>query len=245
MLFDLRGSRRRRTVQVVYLSLALLMGGGLVLFGIGSDAGQGGLVDGIAGSGGGGNGAIEDRAKEAQEATERNPRDARAWAVLARERYQLAASTAQSDPSTGQTTFDEEGRAELQRAADAWERHLRLAGDRPDAESAKVIANLYDQTALNQPANAARAWFIAVDAEPDPSAGDFIRLAQYQYAAGNTREGDLAARSAVRETPGEDRKELRTQLDQLKAQALTGQAQGAAGAAGASPVPATPAPATP
>ena len=44
MLFDLRGRGRRRTVQVIYLSLALLMGGGLVLFGIGSDQ-SGGLVD--------------------------------------------------------------------------------------------------------------------------------------------------------------------------------------------------------
>ena len=34
MLFDLRGRGRRRTVQVIYLSLAILMGGGLVLFGI-------------------------------------------------------------------------------------------------------------------------------------------------------------------------------------------------------------------
>ena len=37
MLFDLRG-RRRRAVQATYLMLAVLMGGGLVLFGIGGDA---------------------------------------------------------------------------------------------------------------------------------------------------------------------------------------------------------------
>ena len=37
MLFDLRGRGRRRTVQVIYLTLALLLGGGLVLFGIGGD----------------------------------------------------------------------------------------------------------------------------------------------------------------------------------------------------------------
>ena len=33
MLFDLRG-RRRRAVQATYLTLAILMGGGLVFFGI-------------------------------------------------------------------------------------------------------------------------------------------------------------------------------------------------------------------
>ena len=36
MLFDLQG-KRRRVVQATYLTLALLMGGGLVFFGIGSD----------------------------------------------------------------------------------------------------------------------------------------------------------------------------------------------------------------
>jgi hypothetical protein len=51
MLFDLRGRGRRRTVQIIYLSLALLMGGGLVLFGIGG-ATSGGLVDAIQGGSG-------------------------------------------------------------------------------------------------------------------------------------------------------------------------------------------------
>src|ERR687890_339893 len=46
MLFDLRGAGRRTTVKVVYLTLAVLMGGGLVLFGIGGDV-SGGLVDAI------------------------------------------------------------------------------------------------------------------------------------------------------------------------------------------------------
>ena len=50
MLFDLRGRGRRRTVQAIYLSLAILMGGGLVLFGIGSDQ-SGGIVDAVVGEG--------------------------------------------------------------------------------------------------------------------------------------------------------------------------------------------------
>jgi hypothetical protein len=39
MLFDLRG-KRRRAVQATYLTLAVLMGGGLVLFGIGGSGGN-------------------------------------------------------------------------------------------------------------------------------------------------------------------------------------------------------------
>ena len=55
MLFDLRGSGRRRTVKIVYITLAFLMGGGLVLFGIGGGGGiSGGLVDAITERSGGG-----------------------------------------------------------------------------------------------------------------------------------------------------------------------------------------------
>ena len=46
MLFDLRGRGRRNTIKVIYVSLAILMGGGLVFFGIGGDV-SGGLVDAI------------------------------------------------------------------------------------------------------------------------------------------------------------------------------------------------------
>ena len=58
MLFDLRGSGRRRTVKIVYITLAFLMGGGLILFGIGGGGAlPGGLVDAIqqGGSGDSGN----------------------------------------------------------------------------------------------------------------------------------------------------------------------------------------------
>ncbi len=40
MLFDLRSRGRRRTVQFVYLGLAILLGGGLVLFGVGAGNGR-------------------------------------------------------------------------------------------------------------------------------------------------------------------------------------------------------------
>ena len=67
MLFDLRGRGRRRTVKIVYITLALLMGGGLVLFGIGGGgAMSGGLVDAITGSSGGDTGSARfDKAERA------------------------------------------------------------------------------------------------------------------------------------------------------------------------------------
>src|SRR3954463_5160124 len=92
MLFDLRGAGRRTTVKVVYVLLAILMGGGLVLFGIGGSV-SGGLVDAITGSKGNspaGSGEFQSRAAAAQRKAEASPRNAALWAEAARARYQLA-----------------------------------------------------------------------------------------------------------------------------------------------------------
>jgi hypothetical protein len=53
MLFDVKG-KRKRMIQVVYVILAILFGGSLVLFGTGSGV-QGGLLDAFTGGGGGNN----------------------------------------------------------------------------------------------------------------------------------------------------------------------------------------------
>src|SRR3954447_26755811 len=98
MLFDLRGSGRRRIVKIVYITLAFLMGGGLVLFGIGGGGGiSGGLVDAITGTSGGGDTSADRFTKQERAAlakTKVNPQDAPAWAALARARFQLAGAGA-------------------------------------------------------------------------------------------------------------------------------------------------------
>ena len=73
MLFDLQG-KRRRVVQATYLTLAVLMGGGLVLFGVGSDV-SGGIFDIFSGDdgGGSGNGQIEKRIEQDNETPEAQP----------------------------------------------------------------------------------------------------------------------------------------------------------------------------
>ena len=91
MLFDLRGRGRRRTVQVIYLSLALLMGGGLVLFGIGSSQ-SGGLFDAFSDNQGGTDAtkAVDERIKAQLAKSRANPKDANAFAQIAILRYQRA-----------------------------------------------------------------------------------------------------------------------------------------------------------
>ena len=77
MLFDLRGKGRRRTVQVIYLSLAILMGGGLVLFGIGG-ATSGGLFDAFSSDSGTQNvsSTYEKQVKTYTAKVRANPKDA-------------------------------------------------------------------------------------------------------------------------------------------------------------------------
>src|SRR4051794_41978159 len=79
MLFDLRGRGRRRAVRIIYLGLAVLMGGGLVLFGIGG-ATSGGLLDAIQGNSGSvnANDVFQKRVDALEKRTQANPRDAAA-----------------------------------------------------------------------------------------------------------------------------------------------------------------------
>src|SRR5215213_5991074 len=99
MLFDLRG-RRRRAVQATYLMLAVLMGGGLVLFGIGGDV-SGGLIDAFKGGGGGGsNGdsALRDQVERQEERLAKSPQNEVVLQNLVRDYYSLA--TAQRESGT-------------------------------------------------------------------------------------------------------------------------------------------------
>ena len=95
MLFDLRGRGRRRTVQVIYLSLAILMGGGLVLFGIGGDVPAAACSTRSRAAPAAPARRCRDREARidsALAATKARPKRPGAWAKLAALRYQLAGS---------------------------------------------------------------------------------------------------------------------------------------------------------
>ena len=235
MLFDLRGRGRRRTVKIVYITLALLMGGGLVLFGIGGGgAMQGGLVDAITGSSGGDTGTARfDKAeKEAVAATQRNPQDAAAWAALARARVQSAGGSATTSTRTRPPTPSRARRSSRQ-AADAWEKYLALDPKKPDDRVASLMVRAFDQTGLNRPTDAAAAQEIITEARP--SATTYATLAIYAYQAGQTRKGDLARNEALERAPKDERNTLKDSLDQAKQQAVAQQLQQGQGSATPTP----------
>ena len=237
MLFDLRGRGRRRTVQVVYLSLALLLGGGLVLFGIGGDV-SGGLVDGIFGQGSGsGDDVLEDNVEKAEERVKKNRRDAMAWADLAQAQVVLAGSSEGFDESTN--TYGGKSRDLALQAVRSWEEHVKLAGDKPDGDTARTMTRTY--ISLEQPEKAVSAWESVIESKGDnvPYA-DFSYLAELAFLAGQTRKGDLAMQTALDEAKeqgaSKDRRDqIKTGLEQLKAQAAQQQLQDAQGGAGAPP----------
>jgi hypothetical protein len=221
MLFDLRGRGRRRTVQAIYLSLALLMGGGLVLFGIGSSS-SGGLFDALSGNSGGqsATAGIDKRIASAIAATKARPRDPAPWAQLASLRFQRAGI----DEITADGHYTESGLRRLALASQAWERHLALDPKQPDVRTAKFMIQAYDSTALNQLPNAVRAMQIVTAAQKPPNSNLFAQLAQLAYRAHDVRTGDLAGDRAVSLAPKAQRKALRSALDTLKTQATAPQA---------------------
>ena len=223
MLFDLRGRGRRRTVQVIYLSLAILMGGGLVLFGIGSDS-SGGLVDAFnddANQGGSATESVDNRIDAQLEKVRANPRDADAWAQLAILRFQRAGI----DGITQEGTYTDDGKRRLSLATDAWERHLALESEQPNLRAANLMVQAYQAT--GELPEAVRAKQLVTAAEDPPSSNAYQQLAALAYQAGDTRTGDLASSRAVELAPADERKDLRTALEAYKTQVAAQAAQGA------------------
>src|ERR1700716_2191814 len=84
MLFDLRGRGRRRTVRVIYMGLALLMGVGLVGFGIGGGFGGGGLLNAASNNEGAGSASFSSQIKKYKKLTTQQPTNISAWENLTR-----------------------------------------------------------------------------------------------------------------------------------------------------------------
>ncbi len=229
MLFDLRGRGRRRTIQAIYLSLAILMGGGLVLFGIGG-ATSGGLVDAISGSDGSSTdtGVYEKRIEKLQTELKANPKKAQAWADLARAQIQQASITGY-DQNTG--TYDREGIAGLQAAGRSWERYLALNPEKPDGGVAALMVSAYGAAALNEPQQAARALDVVISAR-GPSAALYTQLALLHYAAGDVRRSVLAENQALKRTPAKRRKLAKARLTAQRKQVDSTRLAGATGSEG-------------
>ena len=230
MLFDLQG-KRRRVVQGTYLLLAVLMGGGLVLFGVGGDI-QGGLFNAFDGSGdsnsNNGNSLIAKRVDANEKKAKANPRDAAVRKALTRDYYSLATSST----SDANASFSADAKADLRKSSANWKAYVGLTA-KPDPSLARVALQVYDPNALNKPDDAKEAARVIAQEENDANA--YLNLVQYAALAKDTRLRDLAADKALDLTPAADRKQVRAQLKTLKNPQAAQSAQGSTGTQGAVP----------
>jgi hypothetical protein len=212
MLFDLRSRGRRRTVQGVYLGLAILMGGGLVLFGVGAGNGFGGILNAFTGSGSGGaqKQVVSSQEKAALHQTQLEPTNPAAWAALVQARWTSAGQGANFNANTG--AFTASGNKELAATTQAWEKYLTLTNS-PDPNLAVLAARAY--SALGNYAGQAGAWEIVANANPTEVKA-FECLAASAYAAKQTRKGDLAAAKAVSLVPKVQQLATKQTLQQAK-----------------------------
>jgi tetratricopeptide (TPR) repeat protein len=217
MLFDLRARGRRRTIKAVYLSLAILMGGGLVLFGIGGDV-QGGLFDAFDSSNqtGAVDDVVEQRLEDAERRVRANRQDPAAWAALADVRFQIANNGEGYNPAVA--AYTDTGKAELRQAQRAWEQHLQLT-ETPNADLANKMALALGQGGLEDYDAAVRALEVAIDADDEPAAARYAQLAILAAQAGQDRKSDLAEDRAIELTPEAQRDEVRAQIALGKQQA--------------------------
>jgi len=214
MLFDLRARGRRRTVQVVYVGLALLFLVGFIGFGVGVGGGSGGLIEGIFGGKEGSAGAGYGKQVAAAEArTHKHPGEAAAWAALVEARFHEAGASEFYDEETQK--FTDKGKELLTKIVADWNRYLALKPSAPTLAIGYDMIRAFGEEGLNQPANAVATLQLVIPSQP-PSAGLYGQLAKYAYQAKDMSTGDLAAQKTVSLTPAKERKRVKAYLEALK-----------------------------
>lgn len=211
MLFDLRG-RRRRAVQATYLTLAVLMGGGLVLFGIGGEV-SGGLIDAFGGRDGGGddaNSQLEQRIERQEKRLQASPQDTAVLAELVRTNYQLASSQIPE----GGAAFPAAAKDELRRTGAYWERYVEATEGEPSASLARLALQTYAPEGLDRPGKAKEA--VRIIAADSNDTQTYLLLVQYATLAKDTRLANLAGQKAVDLAPQNQRKQVEKAVEQLK-----------------------------
>jgi hypothetical protein len=226
MLFDLRSRGRRRIIQVVYGFLAVLIGGGLVFFGVGGGAGSTGLLSQLANQGTGSASGIkidETAAAKAQRAVKRDPSSVAAWDRYARAVFTLA----DTNYVTTESGFTAAGAKELAVFKRAWYHYLSLNPTKPDSALAADVAFAFGESGIDEFAVAESGQEIV--AENDNSADEYAQLAAYAFLAHENDRAQLAEAKALALAPKSQRKTIESELAKIAKDA-----SGATGSSGSS-----------
>lgn len=191
MLFDLRAPGRKRAVQAVYVVLALVLVGGTILFGVGTN-GPGLFSNGDGSQKGT---SLSDQNKDRLDQLARkvrvNPKDATSWGAIASLRYASGADAIPDSDGTTQQALPASARTQYLKAADAWNRYIALNPDPVSVQVATRMADAFSPAGLNQPGPWADAQAYLVQAQEEMAAkqkrkltvDNYIPLLQAQYAA--------------------------------------------------------------
>jgi hypothetical protein len=212
MLFDLRGRGRRRTVRVIYTGLALLMGVGLVGFGIGGGFGGGGLLNAATNTEGGSSASFSSQIKKYRKLTEEKPNDVSAWEALTKNMLHEAGSEVYVS-SAGVATS--KGKTLYRETSQAWKSYIALNPPKTSLELAKEMLNVYGEGGLDEPAQAVDVLQLVVAAEPK-NVAYYAQLAVYAYRSKNTGLGDLSSEKAVSLAPAAQKARLKNELAEIK-----------------------------
>jgi hypothetical protein len=214
MLFDLRARGRRRTVQVVYVGLALLFLVGFIGFGVGVGGGGGGLVEGLFGNKEGGSGGGYGKQVAAAEArTRKHPGEAAAWAQLVEARFHQSGEKDFYDEEKQQ--FTGKGKELLGKIAQDWDRYVALKPAAPTLAVAYDMLRVFGEEGLNQPAKTEAMLQLVIPTRPK-NANLYYYLAKAAYQNKDESTGDLAAQKAIGLTPAKERARVKSYMLSLK-----------------------------
>jgi hypothetical protein len=209
MLFDLRSRGRRSTVRVIYLGLAVLIGLGLVGFGVGGGLGGGGILSSVSENESSSSTSFSSQIKKYRKQTKQRPTDVAAWEGLIKAQLGESSNFTQSGVSSkGKEIFAE--------VAQSWQSYLALNPPHPNATLASQMVLVYSPEGLDQPTQAEAALQILVAARPT-SPTLYAELAQYAYKAKDTHTGDLAAAKAESLAPPSQKAQYKKVLAEAKA----------------------------
>lgn len=209
MLFDLQGPRKT-AVKVIYLGLAILMAGGLVLFGIGSNV-NGGLADVFGGSNDSTK-AAKDNIEKYSEQIAANPKNEKALQSLIAARYSLAGDPENFNQESGE--FSAEGKKQLELLKDDWNDYLKVTDNKPNLATANFAVSGF--LGLQDAKGATKAQQIIT--EKQPNAANYLALMLYASYAGDTLVASGAEVRAKQLATKDEKKEVATQIKEIKAE---------------------------
>ncbi len=233
MLFDLQSPKRKRVVQVVFGAMAVLFAVSFVFLGIGTGL-SGSPLEAI-GIGGteSADEVLEDDISSQEEKLEANPNDTAALIEIMNLRYQAANTKYEIDEETQETIFTAEAEEQLQLAADAWDRYVKVAGKNPDSSAALIAVQAYTAlaqgllgqaqgaggpAALDTADDSLANWKLAgqtqlvVAGAEGASPVQALQAAEYLYLGGDFEAADAAAQQALAAASPEQRANLEKRL---------------------------------